>query len=149
MRAVVQRVERSRLDIGGETVVRTGVGFVVFVGIGKGDCAADARYLSSKVASLRIFPDASGRMGENIAKSGGEALVISQFTLYADCGKGGKPSFDRAEGFEKAENLYNMFVSSLAEKGLRVSQGRFGADMEVHIVNTGPVTILLDSEKIV
>ncbi len=149
MRAVVQRAERSQVDIGGETVARTGAGFVVFVGIKKGDTGNDVEYLSRKVASLRIFPDDSGKMAANLAKSGGEALVVSQFTLYADCGKGGRPSFDRAESFEKAESLYNMFVSSLAEKGIKVSEGRFGAEMKVHIVNAGPVTILLDSEKIV
>ncbi len=150
MRAVVQRVENSRLDIGSKTVARTGAGFVVFVGVKKGDREDDVERLSGKVASLRIFSDdPGGKMTRNISQSGGDALVVSQFTLYADCGAGGRLSFDRAESFERAEGLYNMFVSSLAHKGLKVFQGCFGADMEVHIVNSGPVTIMLDSEKIV
>lgn len=147
MRALVQRTERSWVNAGGETIARTGAGFVVFVGIKKGDCAADAEYMSRKIVSLRIFPDASGKMGKGIAEYGGEILVVSQFTLYASCGSGGRMSFDRAEKFEKAETLYNMFVSLLAEQDVNVSHGRFGYDMDVHIVNTGPVSILLDSEK--
>lgn len=149
MRALVQRVERSWVDAGGETIARTGAGFVVFAGIKKGNCAADAEYLSRKVISLRIFPDASGKMGKGIVEYGGEILVVSQFTLYANCGSGGRMSFDRAEKFEKAETLYNMFVSLLVEEDISVSQGRFGCEMDVHIVNTGPVSIMLDSEKTV
>lgn len=149
MRAAVQRVKSSRVEVGGETVARTGAGLVVFVGVRKGDGAGDAERLSRKVASLRIFPDASGRMAESLGKLGGEILAVSQFTLYADCGGGGRPSFDRAESFGKAEPLYDAFVKGLEETGLKVSRGRFGAEMEVHLVNDGPVTILLDSEKVV
>jgi D-tyrosyl-tRNA(Tyr) deacylase len=147
MRAVVQRVKRARVDVGGRAVGEIGKGVLVFLGVGQKDSEKDADYLANKVAHLRIFSDEKGLMNLSLMESGGDALVVSQFTLWADCVKGRRPSFTRAASPERAKELYEHFIQSLRSLGLRVASGVFQEIMEVHLTNDGPVTILLDSEK--
>ncbi|MGQ0793155.1 MAG: D-aminoacyl-tRNA deacylase [Deltaproteobacteria bacterium] len=147
MRAVIQRVTEARVDIEGEATGRIGRGLLILLGAGRGDDESDAEYLAEKISSLRIFEDEEGRMNHSVTDAGGEVLVVSQFTLYGDCRRGRRPSFDAAMPQDSAENLYNHFVDSISGRGLRVETGRFGAQMQVHLVNSGPVTILLDSKK--
>ena len=124
-----------------------GKGLLVFLGVGEGDSEKDAEYLAHKVVHLRIFSDAKGLMNLSVADTQGAVLVVSQFTLWADCVKGRRPSFTRAAAPERARDLYDHFNRSLQMLGLRVATGVFQAVMEVHLINDGPVTILLDSEK--
>ncbi len=147
MRAVVQRVSRARVIAGGETVGQIGPGLLVLLGVSKGDTEADAEYLADKTAGLRIFNDEAGKMNRSIADAGGAALVVSQFTLYGDCRKGRRPSFDEAAGAELANSLYERYVTALRSRGLDVQTGVFQAMMDVELVNDGPVTLLLDSKK--
>ena len=147
MRAVVQRVKRASVDIEGKEAGEIGSGLLVFLGVGERDSEEDAEYLARKVAHLRIFPDEKGMMNRAIGDTGGALLVVSQFTLWADCVKGRRPSFTRAAAPERAKDLYEHFNSHLRRLGLPVSTGVFQAHMEVHLINDGPVTILLDSEK--
>lgn len=147
MRAVVQRVRRARVTVNGRVSGEIGPGVVVLLGIGTGDDEEAARYLAGKVAELRIFEDEAGKMNRSLLETGGAVLAVSQFTLYGDCRKGRRPSFDRAARPEQARSLYDKFVQFLQERGLRVEQGVFQAMMEVELTNTGPVTLLLDSER--
>lgn len=147
MRAVVQKVTRAQVTVAGEVVGRIGTGFVVLLGVAKEDGPEAADYLAEKVAGLRVFEDAEGRMNRSLLDVGGAVLAVSQFTLYGDVRRGKRPSFDRAGRPSEAEPLYERFVGKLREAGLTVETGRFQTHMEVELVNDGPVTILLDSEK--
>ncbi len=144
---MVQRVKRARVTAGGETTGEIGQGLLVLLGVGHGDTEAAADYLADKIAGLRIFEDGSGRMNLALAEIGGAVLVVSQFTLYGDVRRGKRPSFDKAALPEQARRLYEYFVERLRSTGLRCETGRFQEMMEVELVNDGPVTILLDSEK--
>lgn len=147
MRAVLQRVARAELSVNGERVASIGRGYVVLVGVTHDDTEADARYIADKIASLRLFEDEAGKINLGITDVGGEVLVVSQFTLYADCWKGRRPSFTDAAPPEMADRLYQRVVEMLREAGLPVQTGIFGAHMLVSLTNDGPVTILLDSRK--
>ncbi|MFB5084141.1 D-aminoacyl-tRNA deacylase [Symbiobacterium thermophilum] len=147
MRAVVQRVSRARVTVGGEVVGQIGPGYVVLLGVSREDDEAAADYLAEKVAGLRVFEDEEGKMNRSIQEAGGAVLAVSQFTLYGDVRRGRRPGFDRAARPEQAEPLYRRFVERLRALGLHVETGRFQTHMEVELVNDGPVTILIDSEK--
>lgn len=147
MRAVVQRVLRGRVVVEGETVGEIGPGFVVLLGVSRDDTEADADYLADKVAGLRVFEDEQGRMNRPLQDVGGAVLAVSQFTLYGDVRRGRRPGFDRAARPEHAEPLYQRFVEQLRARGISVATGRFQTHMQVELVNDGPVTILVDSEK--
>ena len=147
MRAIIQRVKEARVDVDGETVGRIGEGMLVLLGAGKDDSNIDVEYLAEKILTLRIFEDGEGKMNLSVSDTGGSLLVVSQFTLYGDCRKGRRPSFDRAAPPEVAEALYEEFVSKLRARGAKVETGRFRAMMDVHLVNWGPVTLMLDSKK--
>ncbi|MBC7325720.1 MAG: D-tyrosyl-tRNA(Tyr) deacylase [Moorella sp. (in: Bacteria)] len=148
MRAVVQRVRRARVTVAGEEVGAIGPGLVVFLGVGQGDDGAAAAYLADKVANLRIFADPQGKMNLSVRDTGGEVLAVSQFTLYGDCRKGRRPSFSGAAPPQLARELYEEFVATLAAHGIRVVTGRFQAEMLVFMENDGPVTMLLDSDRL-
>jgi len=147
MRAIVQRVKEARVEVDGETVGRIGEGALVLLGAGKDDTEEDAEYLAEKTLTLRIFEDSEGKMNLSVTDTGGAVLVVSQFTLYGDCRKGRRPSFDKAAPPEEAERLYELFVAELRERGAKVETGRFRAMMDVHLVNRGPVTLMLDSKR--
>ena len=147
MRAVVQRVSEARVTVGGRTVAAVGPGLLVLIGAGAGDADADADYIARKVAELRIFEDDEGKMNRSVQEVGGSILVVSQFTLYGDCRKGRRPSFDRAMQPDAARPLVERVSELLRQRGLRVEAGEFGAMMDVSLVNRGPVTFLLDSRK--
>ena len=149
MRIVVQRCCRAEVRIDGQVVGRIGKGFMVLVGITDGDTRAEADLLAKKVAQMRVFEDAERKMNLALKDVNGAILSISQFTLYADCKKGNRPSFIRAARPEMAEPLYDYFNDVLrTQYGLQVETGRFGADMKVDFVNDGPVTIVLDSTEL-
>ena len=148
MRAVVQRAKRALVRIDGETVSEIGAGLCVFLGVEKGDDAAALDYLAGKIVNLRIFQDPEGRMNLSLQQTGGAMLVVSQFTLLADCRKGRRPSFIDAEEPDKAQSLYRDFIAKVQEQGIEVGTGVFQAKMEIELVNDGPVTILLDSGKV-
>ncbi|MGD0438034.1 MAG: D-aminoacyl-tRNA deacylase [Bryobacteraceae bacterium] len=145
MRVVLQRVKQARVDVGGETVGAIGVGLLVFVGITHTDSQQDADYLADRILHLRIFPDQERRMNRSILEAEGALLVVSQFTLYGNCKKGRRPSFDQAAPPEQARLLYEYFVQRLRLSDRPVETGVFQAEMEVHLVNDGPVTFSLDS----
>ncbi len=147
MRAVVQRVARAKVTVGDETTGEIGRGLLVLLGVRKGDAEAVADHLAEKVAGLRVFEDAEGKMNLDVQQAGGAVLVVSQFTLYGDVRRGKRPSFDDAARPEEARALYECFVGKLRGLGLKVETGRFQETMQVELVNDGPVTILLDSEK--
>jgi len=149
MRSVVQRVNRARVTVGGEVVGEIGQGLLVLLGVGQSDTDAAADYLASKIAGLRVFDDDAGRMNRSVGEIGGAVLVVSQFTLFGDVRRGKRPSFDAAAPPEQARRLYEYFVEKLRIAGLRCETGRFQEMMLVELVNDGPVTILLDSEKAV
>lgn len=148
MRAVIQRVLRASVKIGGTETAKTGKGLLVLLGVGSADTEEDARYLAEKTAFLRIFSDSADKMNLSVIDVGGEILVVSQFTLYGDCRKGRRPSYSSAAPPDVAEALYEAYVKELLKYTPRVETGRFQAMMEVCLVNDGPVTILLDSGKI-
>ena len=149
MRIVVQRCSRAEVRIDGRTVGQIGQGFMLLVGITENDTKAEAELLAKKIAQLRVFEDPEGKMNLAIRDIGGAILSISQFTLYADCRKGNRPSFIRAARPEQASPLYDYFNETLRESyGLTVETGRFGADMKVDFINDGPVTILLDTDEL-
>ena len=148
MRAVLQRVTRASVRVGGETVGEIACGLVVLLGIARDDTRADVEYLVEKVAALRVFDDAEGRMNRSVADAGGGLLVVSQFTLYGDVRRGRRPSWFEAAPPELAERLYEFFVAEARAVGARVETGSFRRMMEVELVNDGPVTILLDSRKL-
>ena len=147
MRAVVQRVSRASVDVDGERVGEIGRGLVVLLGVGEDDTEKDAAYLAEKIVGLRIFEDGEGKMNLSMRDVGGEALVVSQFTLFGDTRKGKRPSFVKAAPPEKAERLYEDFVGRVREAGVPTATGRFQAMMALSLINDGPVTILLDSRK--
>jgi D-aminoacyl-tRNA deacylase len=147
MRAVVQRVGPARVEVEGITRGEISSGLLVYLGVGKEDTANACRYVAEKLVNLRIFPDENGRMNRSLLEAGGEILVISQFTLYADTRKGRRPSYNRAALSDSAELLYRQFLTDLASLGAAVASGVFQAEMQVFSLNLGPVTILLDSEK--
>ncbi|MBI2487698.1 MAG: D-tyrosyl-tRNA(Tyr) deacylase [Deltaproteobacteria bacterium] len=147
MRAVVQRVKEAKVEIDGEVVGKIGAGLLVLVGVGKDDTEKDVEYVTEKVLGLRIFEDDLGKMNLSIKDVGGEILAVSQFTLYGDCRKGRRPSFDGVAPPDVAERLYGLFVEEIRKRGVKVETGRFRTIMDVHIINSGPVTILLDSKK--
>jgi D-tyrosyl-tRNA(Tyr) deacylase len=148
LRAVVQRIKEARVVVGGETVGETGPGLLVFLGVGKTDTEDDADYLLSKIAGLRIFEDESGKLNLGLTDVGGELMVVSQFTLYGDARKGRRPSFTDAARNDTAEELYDYFVFKARDMGLHTGTGRFGAKMEVSLINDGPVTMLIDSGRL-
>jgi D-tyrosyl-tRNA(Tyr) deacylase len=147
VRAVIQRVTRASVTIDGRVAGKIGAGLLVLLGISKTDTLESAAYLAEKIANLRIFADETGKMNLSVLDTGGSALVVSQFTLYGDTRGGRRPSFIHAAPPEEANRLYQEFVRSLRSLGVRVKTGVFQADMHVELVNDGPVTILLDSEK--
>jgi D-tyrosyl-tRNA(Tyr) deacylase len=148
MRAVIQRVSRCRVLVEGNVVGEIGPGLLVLLGITKTDNEAAADYLAEKVLGLRIFEDTEGKMNLSVQDARGEVLVVSQFTLYGDVRRGKRPSFDAAARPEEARRLYEYFVERIRAAGVRCETGQFQAMMEVELVNDGPVTILLDSEKL-
>ncbi len=147
MRAVVQRVKRAAVEVGGETVAATGAGLLVLIGVKAGDTEEDAEFLAQKIAHLRIFDDGAGKMNLSLEETGGEALVVSQFTLYGDCRKGRRPSFTEAAEPARGEALYEKFVAAMRSHGISAKTGIFGAKMLVKIENDGPVTLIVDSRE--
>jgi D-tyrosyl-tRNA(Tyr) deacylase len=148
MRAVLQRASEARVTVEDQTVGAIGRGLLVLLGVEEGDGEQDAAQLAKKTAELRLFEDGEGKMNLSVEEIGGEVLVVSQFTLAADCRKGRRPGFSRAAAPETANALYEHFVALLRERGLTVATGRFQAMMQVALVNDGPVTFLLDSRKV-
>jgi len=147
MRAVVQRVRRASVSIAGTPAGRIDQGLLAFVGVASDDGPADVLYIANKIRDVRVFPDDAGRMNRSVVETGGSVLVVSQFTLQADCRKGRRPSFDAAAAPASAKPLYEAVVQQLRDGGLAVETGVFQADMDVELVNDGPVTMLLDSRK--
>ncbi len=147
MRCVVQRVTESSVTVDGETVGRIGPGLMVLIGVSTGDTDADLKYMAEKVPNLRIFDDENGVMNKSVLDAGGSILAVSQFTLYGDARGGRRPSYIRAAKPEEANALYERLVEAWRAKGIPVETGRFRTEMKVSLVNDGPVTILLDSEK--
>jgi D-tyrosyl-tRNA(Tyr) deacylase len=148
VRLIIQRVKGSKVVVNGRTTGSIGSGLLVLIGISREDTRTEADYMLDKLTGLRIFADDSGKMNRNIVESGGSLLLVSQFTLYADCRKGRRPSFDRAAPPEAAQALYEYFVESARRGPVPVETGVFQASMEVHLINDGPVTILLDSDDL-
>ena len=147
MRAVVQRVSRAKVTVGGEITGAIGRGLLVLLGVGQPDNEADAEYLAEKILGLRIFEDDAGKMNRSVVEVSGGILAVSQFTLYGDVRRGRRPSFDDAARPEQARALYEYFVGRIRAAGLPCETGRFQERMDVELVNEGPVTILLDSRK--
>jgi len=147
MRAVLQRVSRAKVAVDGEIIGQIKNGLLVLLGVSSKDAEKDAVYLVEKIVTLRIFDDSDGKMNDSLLDFGGELLVVSQFTLYGDASKGRRPSFIEAARPEEANRLYEFFVASARKRVAKVETGRFQASMEVELINDGPVTILLDSEK--
>jgi D-tyrosyl-tRNA(Tyr) deacylase len=145
MRLVVQRVQRAAVRVAGETVGEIGPGLMVLVGVGRESTPGEVRWLAERLSGLRIFADEEGRMNRSLGDVGGAVLLVSQFTLYADVRKGRRPSFNAAAGAELGERLYRLLGEMLAERGVAVSWGVFGAMMEVELVNDGPVTLVMES----
>ena len=145
MRAVVQRVCESSVIVENKVIAKIGHGLLVLLGIAKGDEASDADYLVDKITHLRIFEDENGKMNRSLYEMGAELLVVSQFTLLGDCRRGRRPSFIDAADPETADKLYEYFVDKVRQKGVAVQTGRFRAMMEVALINSGPVTLVLDS----
>lgn len=147
MRAVVQRVSRASVRVGDQICGAIGAGLLVLLGVGKNDSEQDAAFLAEKIANLRIFDDEHGLMNLSLLDTKGEMLVISQFTLFGDCRKGRRPSYSTAAASAEAANLYEHFIREIRTKQVPVATGRFQAMMDVSLVNNGPVTLLLDTEK--
>ncbi len=144
MRIVLQRVTSASVTVGGEVTGRIGTGYLVLLVVGQGDTEEDCRRLADKLINLRIFSDENGKINLSLADVGGELLIVSQFTLYADCRKGNRPNFIQAGKPDEAERLYNYFADYCRSKGKHVETGIFGADMKVELVNDGPFTIVLE-----
>ena len=147
MRLLLQRVSRAEVRVGGRVTGRINQGYLLLVGLTHSDTASQLEWMAEKIAGLRLFADADGKMNLGLADVGGAVLVVSQFTLYGDCGKGRRPSFVDAARPEIAKPLYDRFIALLRERALPVETGEFGSMMDVELVNDGPVTIILDSEK--
>ena len=147
MRAVVQRVKGARVEVDGKIVGEIGRGLLIFLGVGEGDSEKDCEYLANKIVHLRVFADEQGLMNLSLLEVEGAALVVSQFTLWGDCRKGRRPSFTRAAPPERAKELYEHFIGLTRARGLQVASGEFQEMMDVHLLNDGPVTLLLDSSR--
>lgn len=147
MKALIQRVSQAAVTIGGITSGHIERGLLVLLGVEKGDTEKDVAVLARKCADLRIFEDAGGKMNLSVSDAQGGMLIVSQFTLCADCRKGNRPSFDNAELPGRARALYDLFVAEVAGSGIRTATGEFGAHMQIHLTNDGPVTILIESRK--
>lgn len=147
MRLVIQRVREARVTVNDGVTGSIRTGLLVFLGVSRTDTVEDADYLTGKLLGLRIFPDEEGKMNRNVQEADGSLLIVSQFTLYGDCRKGRRPSFDQAAPPDQAQDLYNYFVESAKRGPVPVETGVFQAIMQVHIVNDGPVTILIDSAE--
>jgi len=147
MRALIQRVKEASVEVRGEIVGEIGKGLVILLGVGENDTEKDIKYLANKIANLRIFEDEKEKFNLSLLDIEGEALVVSQFTLYADVRKGRRPSFTKAASPQKADALIEMFINELKSHGIKTSKGVFGAKMLVKIFNDGPVTIMLDSSE--
>jgi D-tyrosyl-tRNA(Tyr) deacylase len=148
VRAVVQRVLESHVDVEGKTLGKIGKGILVLLGVGQNDTEKDIEWLADKIMNLRIFEDSEDKMNLSLLDIKGEILVISQFTLYGDCRKGRRPSYSTAANPEKGNEYYEKFIDYIERKyNIKVEKGVFQADMKVHLINDGPVTLLLDSEK--
>ena len=147
MRAVLQRVTRAQVSVDGEVIGQIGPGLVILLGVAQGDTQADVGWMAEKVIQLRLFEDAAGKTNLSTKDVAGGLLVISQFTLLADCRNGRRPSFTAAAPPEEANQLYEAFVAACRQSGLPVQTGKFRADMQVELVNDGPVTVMLDSKK--
>jgi D-tyrosyl-tRNA(Tyr) deacylase len=147
MKIVLQRVKEAYVDVDGQTVARIGRGICLLVGVEKGDTESAAEYLAAKAVALRIFPDEAGKMNLSLAETGGSVLAVSQFTLAGSVRKGRRPSFDGAEEPRRAAELFDYFVGAVEALGVTVETGVFQAMMDVHIVNDGPVTFILDDRK--
>jgi len=143
---LIQRVSEARVSVASSTIGSIRIGLLVFVGISRQDTAADVDYAVQKMVGLRIFPDAAGKMNCTVQEAGGSLLLVSQFTLYGDCRKGKRPSFDRAAPPAEAQTLYNYFVEAARRSPVPVETGVFQAEMKVQLVNEGPVTIWIDTE---
>ncbi len=148
MKIVLQRVKQAAVEVNKQTVGRIDKGVCLLVGVEKGDTEEEALYLAQKITELRIFPDEEGKMNLSLLDLSGEVLAVSQFTLAASLKKGRRPSFDSAEDPEKAENLFRFFVNMIREKGVKVETGVFGALMDIHLINDGPVTFILEKKKL-
>ena len=147
MRAVVQRVSRARVTVDGKTRGEISAGLLILLGVAKGDTEKEAAQLAERIAQLRIFSDDDGKINLSVEDTGGSVLVVSQFTLHGDCRKGRRPSFDRAAPAAQANRLYEEFVGVLRGRGLTVGTGVFQSMMDVELVNDGPVTLILDTDK--
>jgi len=145
MRALLQRVSQAEVRVADDLVGRIGAGLLILLGIGRGDDEESAAWLAAKCAHLRIFDDDEGRMNRSLLETGGNALVVSQFTLYAETRKGRRPSYEKAADPEDADGLVESFCSGLERLGIGVERGRFGALMEVHLINDGPVTLMVET----
>ena len=148
MRAIVQRVAKASVEISGKVIGSCGPGFLILLGVGANDTEAEAEKLWSKIFKMRIFPDGEHHTGAALADVDGEVLVISQFTLYADCRKGNRPSFTNAGAPDESQRLYELFVKRARRDVAHVECGEFGADMQVTLVNDGPFTIYLDTDDL-
>lgn len=148
MRAVVQLVSRASVKVSGKITGKIGPGLVVLLGVNQEDTEKDIKYLADKITNLRIFPDEEGLMNHSVLDVGGEILVVSQFTLFGDCRKGRRPSYSKAASPDIAKKFYQLFIVELEKRKIFVATGEFQAMMEVSLTNDGPVTILIDSEKV-
>lgn len=148
MRAVLQRVSGARVTVAGETAGACGAGLLILLGVARGDGEREAEALAAKIAGLRIFEDARGKLNRSVREIGGGALVVSNFTLYGDCARGRRPDFGRAAGFAQAKTLYLAFVRALGLAGVPCETGRFGEEMKVTLTNDGPVTVIVDTDAL-
>ncbi|MBX9670674.1 MAG: D-tyrosyl-tRNA(Tyr) deacylase [Candidatus Obscuribacterales bacterium] len=148
MKAVLQRVSSASVTVDGQCVGKIEKGLVILLGVETGDCDSDSTYLAQKAVELRIFPDADNKMNLSLADAGGQALIVSQFTLIADWKKGRRPGFSRAARPEEGNRLYEHFIAAVRQQGIHVETGIFGADMDVALVNDGPVTLILETEPV-
>ena len=148
MRAVLQRVTNAEVKVDGEIIGSIGKGILLFLGVSDDDTQTDLQYIADKMMNLRIFEDENGKMNLSVRDIRGELLIVSQFTLYGDCRKGRRPSFDKAGKPEFANEMYEKFIRYCSDSGLKTEHGKFGADMKVSLLNDGPVTIMLDSTKL-
>jgi D-aminoacyl-tRNA deacylase len=144
MRLLVQRIAEAKVTVDGVEIGKAGPGLCLFIGVTNGDTAASAEYLAGKITALRIFEDEKGKFNRSLAEVGGEALVVSEFTLYGDCSRGRRPSFSQAAPPEEAERLYDHFIARLKDRGIKVTTGKFQTKMEVSVTNDGPVTFILE-----